>query len=187
MIISAFEVRDLPEVKTHSEFSENEIQSKLNALELLIRSYTNNNFQKRGIRFAADSGISYKTHMLNGYHPFIERGDTVQISESGVNDGLYIVKNVFESEKRTELDKKLYPVRHNLITKIEYPDDIKAGVIKLLQWDLDSLSRIGVKSETISRHSVTYFEQDKNNEIMGYPAALMGFLTPYIKARFGQC
>jgi hypothetical protein len=43
-----------------------------------------------------------------------------------------------------------------------------------------------VASETISRHSVTYVDQTGENTIMGYPVALMGFLKPYIKARFGR-
>jgi hypothetical protein len=43
-----------------------------------------------------------------------------------------------------------------------------------------------VASETISRHSVTYVDQTGDNTIMGYPVALMGFLKPYRKARFGR-
>ena len=44
--------------------------------------------------------------------------------------------------------------------------------------------KTGVKSETLSRYSATYFDQDANNQVMGYPVALLGFLKPYIKARF---
>ena len=44
--------------------------------------------------------------------------------------------------------------------------------------------KVGIKSETLSRHSVTYYDQDAGNQVMGYPASLMGFLSPYIKARF---
>lgn len=72
----------------------------------------------------------------------------------------------------------------NLITKVEYPADVRAGVLELLKWDIKNRPKTGVKSETLSRYSVTYFDQDANNQVMGYPVALLGFLKPYIKARF---
>lgn len=68
----------------------------------------------------------------------------------------------------------------------EYPADVKMGVVNLLKWELESRDKIGVASETISRHSVTYFAMDGDNSIMGYPKPLMGFLKPYKRARFGQ-
>lgn len=58
------------------------LQKKLNALELLIRKYTNNNFQNRSIRFIGNS----LGDRIFGGHPFIRMGDTIQISESEVND-----------------------------------------------------------------------------------------------------
>lgn len=68
----------------------------------------------------------------------------------------------------------------------EYPADVKMGVVNLMKWELESRDKIGVASETISRHSVTYFAMDGDNSIMGYPKPLMGFLKPYKRARFGQ-
>ena len=53
-----------------------------------------------------------------------------------------------------------------------------------MKWDLDNRDKVGIASETISRHSVTYFSMDGDNSIMGFPKSLMGFLTPYKKARF---
>ena len=70
--------------------------------------------------------------------------------------------------------------------KIEYPEDIKLGVINLLQWEIEMRNKTGVASETISRHSVTYQGRDASNMVNGYPAELMGFLKPYMKAYFGQ-
>lgn len=69
--------------------------------------------------------------------------------------------------------------------EIVYPDDIKMGVVRLIEWDEKMRSKVGVQSESISRHSVTYQDQTSNT-INGYPAHLMGFLKPYMKARFGQ-
>jgi len=75
-------------------------------------------------------------------------------------------------------------VNYNLITKVEYPVDIVQGVINLMKWEVENREKVGIKSETLSRHSVTYFDQDANNTVMGYPVALLGFLQPYMKARF---
>lgn len=90
------------------------------------------------------------------------------------------------------IEKMIQGVTNNNFRKyavdgvIVYPADIKMGVANLIKWDLDYRNKVGVSSETISRHSVTYIAQDAANTNAGYPAALMGFLKPYHKARFGQ-
>ncbi len=66
----------------------------------------------------------------------------------------------------------------------EYPPDVKMGVVNMLNWDLNNRDKVGVQSETISRHSVTYFNMDGDNSTMGYPKSLLGFLKPYMRARF---
>ena len=68
----------------------------------------------------------------------------------------------------------------------EYPADVKMGVVNLMKWELNNREKVGVSSETISRHSVTYFNQDGDNSVMGYPKSLLGFLRPYMRARFGR-
>ena len=69
---------------------------------------------------------------------------------------------------------------------VVYPADVKMGVINLFKWDEDKRDKVGVASESISRHSVTYSDMTGDNCIIGYPKALMGFLKPYMCARFGQ-
>lgn len=69
-----------------------------------------------------------------------------------------------------------------LTSEGEYPADIKMGVVNMLKWDAEK--KVGIASETISRHSVTYFNMDGENSVMGYPKSLLGFLKPYIRARF---
>lgn len=103
-----------------TEEEDQALEARLQALELLIQGYTNNNFQ----RHLTDNG--------------------------------------------------------------EYPMDVKMGAVNLLKWELNNRDKVGVASESISRHSVTYFDMAGDNSIMGYPKALMGFLKPYMKARFGQ-
>lgn len=175
MIIAVDEVMELPEFVGQNE---KVIAAKLNAVELSIRSYTNNNFQNRYVRFHAES----LDNRLFGTSDFLKKGDTVQVSQSQVNDGLYVITEIGDDFIRVDSDLYKYP--YNLVTKIEYPADIKAGVLDLLKWEVKNRQKVGIKSETLSRHSVSYYDQDKNNQVMGYPVALLGFLKPYIKARF---
>lgn len=175
MIISVDEIMNLPEFSGQEQ---DVIGAKLDAIELMIRKYTNNSFQNRFVRFLVPSVGT----VLNGSSPFLKEGDTVQISESRINDGLYVVTHVCEDHIFVDRELFLYP--HNLVTKVEYPADIKAGVINLLKWEITNRNKVGVKSETLSRHSVTYYDQDSSNQAMGYPVSLLGFLEPYKRARF---
>ena len=76
----------------------------------------------------------------------------------------------------------------------EYPPDVKMGVIELMRYDLrsatdigsSSRAKIGVASETISRHSVTYESNKPENFAMCYPKNMLGFLSPYMCAQFGE-
>lgn len=68
----------------------------------------------------------------------------------------------------------------------EYPMDVKMGAVNLLKWELENREKAGIQSETISRHTVNYLNLDYYNAAAGYPKSLMGFLSPYKKARFGQ-
>ncbi len=78
----------------------------------------------------------------------------------------------------------IYPEDEFVVTKVKYPEDIVSGVVNMLNWDINRRDKVGVASETISRHSVTYFNMDDGNASMGFPKSLMGFLEPYKKARF---
>lgn len=155
------------------------LEAMLQALELAIRGYTNNNFQDRGYRRSADivGGVLY----MEALPPFAE-GDTVQISQSELNNGLYTVKKVDESS--VEVNESVTDEDTVLLTRVSYPADVKFGAAKLIQWDLENGDKVGVQSETISRHSVTYFNLDGDNSIMGYPKSLTGFLRAYRKVRF---
>lgn len=158
------------------EMSESDLKRKISAIESLIRDETNNNFQERRMRFYAPS----EQGGIIGSSPFLEIGDTIEINES-VNEGIYTVEKI--EGKMIRLDRKLYNADCNMVTKVVYPDAVKEGVLNMLQWELNMRSKTGIKSETLSRHSVTYFDMDAANSIDGYPVSLMGFLDPYYKAR----
>lgn len=175
MILPVNELLGRPEFSRQTQES---LTRKLEGLERLIRAYTNNNFQLRAVRFwAVSSG-----NQLLGSSPYLAVGDRVEITDSLVNDGLYTITAT--DGETTTLDKPLYTQPKNLATKVVYPADVKAGVLNLLKWEVEHRDKVGVKSETLSRHSVTYYDQDANNTVMGYPVSLLGFLAPYRKARF---
>lgn len=174
MIISVKEVKQFIQTTEPDKV----LRAKLRALELLIRKYTNNNFQNRGIRFTCPvttTKLYLSTDML-------KIGDTVQLSESIYSNGVYVIKAIRDGFM--ELEKPLLDEAHVLVTKVEYPVDVVMGVVNMLKWDLENRDKVGIQSETISRRSVTYFNMDGDNSSMGYPKSLLGFLKPYRKARF---
>ena len=158
------------------------LEAKLAGIEHQIRGYTNNNFQERGTGIVADvvSGVFMSEALI----PF-DVGDTVQISGSAKNDGLYTVKEItddttFTVNEKTRDEIELY------ITKVSYPADVKMGVVNMLTWELENRTKAGVQSETISRHTVNYINLDEWNSALGYPASLVQFLKPHMRARFGR-
>jgi len=176
MIITAQDFRRY--VTTDEEDSA--LEAKLSALELLIRAYTSNNFQQRAVRRMADVANGTLVMVNN---PF-KVGDTVQVTESDFNEGLFTVTETTDST--ITIKEESYDEDDVLVTRVVYPMDVKMGVVNLMKWELENRDKVGVASETISRHSVTYFNMDGDNTIMGYPKSLMGFMKPYMKARFGQ-
>lgn len=175
MIIS---ITDLKKQIDCGNTTDEQITARLKAIEGVIRAYTNNNFQQHGIRFAGHSdGMK-----VYGNPQYIIIGDTIQISGSNVNDGLYQVTDV--KEDSIQVDSFLHTTNHNIVTKIQYPPDVIQCAVEMFKWKQTMGDKIGIQSETLSRHSVTYFNQDAGNQVMGYPASLLGCLKAYRKARF---
>ena len=172
MIISVEELKE----RITTDKPDSVLEEMLAGIETAIRNHTNNNFQHRGFRTAGT--IEGEKLYLDA--AVFKAGDTIQISESNYNAGLYVVP---ESD---EMDVIALPGAMDesnvLVTKVVYPADVKIGAVEMLKWDLEK--KVGVQSETISRHSVTYFNMDGENSVMGYPKSVLGFLKPYHKARF---
>lgn len=174
MIISVEKAKDL--IGFPDGWSDEKIKMKLLAVEQTIRAYTNNNFQDRDYRRTAD--IVGGLFMVDALTPF-EVGDTVQISETALNKGLFTVSTVDDSTFTVEEPAK--DEKDVLVTKIVYPADVIDCCINLMEWAVSFAGKVGIKSETLSRHSVTY--EDSATMFMGYPAALLGCLKPYRKVR----
>ena len=177
MIISVHELRQY----ISTDVEDQALEARLQALELLIRGHTNNNFQVKGTGRIVD--VVGGTFMMEALNPY-EVGDTLHISGSDKNDGLYTVKEV--NEFNCTVNEKTRDEIDVFVTKVEYPADVKIGAVELMKHDLCRREKVGISSERISRHEVSYHAVDATNTVQGYPQHLMGFLQPYMKARFGQ-
>lgn len=173
MIVSVAEAIDY----IGQDINESQLIQRIKGIERLIRDETNNTFQERRIRFKAPS----EDNILLGDNPYLAVGDEVEITES-INEGLYTITQI--DDQGIHLDGSLYPQNHNLVTKIVYPEAIRSGVLDMLRWEYTMRDKVGIKSESLSRHSVTYYDMDANNSLNGYPVALVGFLEPYYKPRY---
>jgi hypothetical protein len=158
------------------EWSDERIEMKLKAIEQTIREYTNNNFQDRDSRIQAC--IRAGVFMSESLIPF-DVGDTVQVSESRYNKGLFTVS--VSDELTFMVNEETRDEDDVLVTKIEYPADVVNCCLELLEWAVGYAGKVGIKSETLSRHSVTY--EDSSTMLMGFPAAMLGCLKPYRKCR----
>ena len=166
------------------------LAAKLKALELTIRKYTNNNFMVRGIRTAADA--FNKTFTCKTVDNF-KVGDTVQVSMSDFMDGLLCTIAKIEGNTIT-VNEDIYHEDDVLVTKVEYPEDVKMGAANILKWQLRNeaaasgdKSAMPVQSESISRHSVTYAQDSTEADLdadFGVPKKHIAFLKAYHKARF---
>jgi hypothetical protein len=178
MIISISELRE--HIKT--DISDSVLEARLQALELKIRKYTNNRFhQVPMVRVKAEVTGGVVQAMTNV--PF-KVGDTVQITygASAIDCGLYTVK---------EVDGDTFTVNEDVpdlesvdVFKVKYGMDVVLGVVEMIRWDLDKRDKVGIKSETISRHSVTYSDTTDFDSKLDYPSTLCGFLKSYMKPRF---
>ena len=143
MIMSVKEFKTFVE----TDMAEPLIEAKLQSLELLIRKYTNNNFQNRLYRRTADiiGGSFYVTAV-----PF-KTGDTIQVSTTQLSNGLKVPclnEGLFTIDK---VDNNSFSVKEDvmdesnvLCTKIVYPMDVKMGVVNLMKWDMSNRDKVGI-------------------------------------------
>lgn len=175
MIISVSEAKEM--INGLDGWTDAKIKRKLMAIEQTIRSYTNNNFQDRDYRRTADivGGSLY----VEALTPF-EVGDTVMITETKLNKGLFTVKD--SEDVYFTVNESVKDEKDVLVTKVVYPEDVVDCCINLLDWEKNNRQKVGIKTETISRHSVTY--EDSSSMFMGYPVGILGALNSKKKARF---
>ncbi len=160
-------------------------QLDLDSLEIAVREVTNNPFQVKGARIR---GVPFTETALEppSVPAWVKVGVTLQISATGLNDGLYVVETITGNTitlKGAEFIPGYY--EGSYVSLIRYPADVKAGVLKLVDYAGRTADKLGVKSESISRYSVTYFDLTSGETNSGYPAYLMQFLKNYEKVGWG--
>lgn len=164
-----------------SKYNQAVLQRRLSAIEQKVRAYTENGFYLKPIKarctYDGDVLIPYKDVFVG-----FKEGDTVEIYNSGVNDGLYTIQSIYDNV--IVLDSELILNNEIMsIIKVSYPMDVVEGCVELLNYDLNVKPSVkqGVASESISRHSVSYIQRNESNTSIGYPSELLTFLKPYIE------
>lgn len=160
-------------------------QDDLDALEAACRSLTNNNFQNRHIRFKEIEFVG--TNLIAIQDPIVglKVGDTIEVNYSHYNDGLFVIEEI--AGKQIKVQGTPFFVANtggSMLTLVQYPADVVRGIKKLIEYDKKMASKIGIKSESISRMSTTYYDVNASENIDGYPASLLSFLTKYEKMRW---
>jgi hypothetical protein len=151
-----------------------ELSLRLDAIERAVHEVTHNTFTVNAASFVA----ACDGERMQGFSSNIAPGDTVLVTESELNNGLYVAES--SGYAGTTLDRPLLPAGRNRVTLVRYPADVRLGVLGMLRWDIKNRSgKAGVQSETLSRHSVTY----RAGSEYGYPSELTAFLKPYRKMR----
>ena len=160
-------------------------QDDLDALEAACRSLTNNNFQNKHIRFKDIEFVG--TNLIAIQDPIVglKVGDTIEVNYSHYNDGLYVIESI-DGKQITVQGTPFFVANTSgsMLTLVQYPADIARGIKKLIAYDKKMASKIGIKSESISRMSITYYDVNASENIDGYPASLLSFLTKYEKMRW---
>ena len=173
MIIAVEKLREM--VKT--DIPDGELKARLSALETAIRKHTNNHFIVRGTE---RDGVIREGRIILPDSQFAI-GDTIEILADRYRNQPFTVTETsgdviavdgllrFDGEVRAAL--------------VQYPDDVVMGVVNLMKWDISNREKMGVKSESISRWSVTYYDLESSS-LLGYPASLLGFAKSHMRARF---
>ena len=160
-------------------------QEDLDAFEVAFRSLTNNNFQNKHIRFKDIEFVGENLIAVKDPIVGIKTGDTIEVNYSHYNDGLFVIEEI--AGKQIKVQGTPFFVANtggSMLTLVQYPADIARGIKKLIAYDKKMASKIGIKSESISRMSITYYDVNASENIDGYPASLLSFLTKYEKMRW---
>ena len=160
-------------------------QDDLDAFETSVRELTNNNFQNTFVRYKNVEFVNENTILVSDEIRGLRVGDTVEVNYSHYNDGLFVVKEI--DGKQITVQGAPFFVGNSgraMVTKVEYPADIKRGIKKLVEYDKTMAGKLGIKSETIARMSITYYDVNTAENTDGYPSSLLSFLKKYEKMRW---
>ena len=159
-------------------------QETCDGLEAMVRKLTNNNFQLTKFRIRG-LGLSGSTIQASiGRVDIFQSGDTIEVNGTDYNDGLYVVESVSGSAITIHGSFIAETNSGAIATKVSYPTDVLTGIKKLIAYDAKMRDKAGIKSETVARWSVTYYDVTAAESSEGYPVSLLGFLDKYRKLRW---
>ncbi len=167
MIISVADFKNL----VSTDASNDVLEAKLGAMEAMIRQYTNNRFIRRDIN--TEVVISGTSMVMTDV--VFSAGDTIDI-----NGRVLVISSIDGTTATLSTNPRMAGTFKAYL--VEYPKDVVNGVVNLMKWDLVNGDKTGIKSETLSRYSVTYYDMDASAKL-GYPASLVGFMSNYRRAR----
>lgn len=158
-------------------------KDELLAYETHVRELTNNKFHHEHIK---NHNLVFDTNTIICSTEFIgyKVGDTIEVIGSKYNDGLYVVEEVttYTLTVNTEMIQSID--NNAMMIKIDYPFDIRNGVKELITYKTKMASKIGIKSESVARMSVTYFDATAKENTEGVPSGLYSFLNKYKKIKW---
>ena len=159
-----------------TDLTDDQLRERMAAIESAVRAYTNNHFLV--ISAKANAYQAGAATMID--NDVFQAGDTVEINHSVRADGLHTV--IATTGDSLALDPAPLGEKGGFtVTLVQYPDDVVQAGLDMLKWSLVYGDKRGIKSETISRWSVSY--ADDNTAEGGYPRSIMTALKPYRMAR----
>lgn len=160
-------------------------QQSLNAYEQKVRTLTNNHFHVSGIRLKGLNIDDQGMIELPSDFPGLFENDTVEISGTRYNDGLFSVAEInVGSVKLTGARWVPEKAKNAYLTLVCYPDDVLDGVSKLIEYNAQMASKTGLKSKTVARMSETYYDVNSTDNVDGFPKSMFSFLDKYRKFRW---
>ena len=127
MIISVSEIRQYIE----SDETDQALEARLQALEMMVREYTNNNFQVRPFRAVAVAVAEGNKLIINSVVPFTV-GDTLQITESELmQNQLVTIASVEKGTVIVKEDPTVISTNHQKkMNKIKYNEKILFSLLE---------------------------------------------------------
>jgi hypothetical protein len=186
-------------------------QEMLDAYEAAIRQYTHNNFQVQIVR---SIGLTFSDDIITTSDDILTsatfENDTIQVSNTDVNDGLYVVKTK-NDDHTIIVDRTIRKdgeFTRAFATLVVYPNDIKQAVRRIVEFnkarsaELDATmsanaARGGVKSQSVSRMSNTFLTLNdiaggssgqgsgSGSFLDGYPDDVKGLINGHKKLNWG--
>ena len=159
-------------------------QETCDGLETMVRNLTNNNFQMTKFRIRGLRLSGSIIQASSGRVDVFKTGDTIEINGTDYNNGLYVVESVSDDAITIRGGFITETNSGAIATKVSYPADVLTGIKKLIAYDAKMRDKAGIKSETVARWSVTYYDVTATESSEGYPVSLLGFLDKYRKLRW---